>query len=142
MSEHMCKLENMNETKHSCDKCLGAGTNSCQCTRHDEDKCNAKIVLENNKTIDTTFHKNPTFLDIANKCDRRLPQIGDVYIHFKGMKVYVVDLAYHTETNEPLIIYKHGDTSWARPLEMFLSKVDKNKYPDIKQKYRFELEGK
>ena len=80
------------------------------------------------------FHK------IALECGRRLPQIGDVYIHFKGMKIYIVDLAYHTETKEPLVIYKHGDISWARPLSMFLSKVDKEKYPDVKQYYRLERE--
>lgn len=80
------------------------------------------------------------FQMIAAKCGRRLPQVGDVYTHFKGMRVYIVDLAYHTETEEPLVIYKHEDISWARPLEMFLSKVDKEKYPDTTQYYRLERE--
>lgn len=81
---------------------------------------------------------NDKFLDIAKKCKRRLPQIGDVYNHFKGTKIYIVDLAYHTETEEPLVIYKHEDKTWARPLEMFLSKVDTKKYPNVKQYYRLE----
>lgn len=80
------------------------------------------------------------FQMIAAKCGRRLPQVGDVYTHFKGMRVYIVDLAYHTETEEPLVVYRHKDISWARPLEMFLSKVDKEKYPNTTQYYRLERE--
>lgn len=80
------------------------------------------------------------FLTVAKQCKRRLPQIGDVYNHFKGIKVYIVALAYHTETDEPLVIYKHEDRTWARPLAMFLSKVDTEKYPNSKQRYRLERE--
>ena len=52
-----------------------------------------------------------------------------------------MDLATHTETGEYLVIYRSLDTGkiWARPLEMFTSKVDKEKYPDSKQEYRFEF---
>lgn len=80
------------------------------------------------------------FLEVVKKCKRRLPQVGDVYTHFKGMAVYIVALAFDTETLEPKVVYKHEDTTWVRPLEMFLSKVDRNKYPDVKQYYRFERE--
>ena len=76
---------------------------------------------------------------------------GVVVKHFKreledahsGKYLYkVMGVANHTETGERLVIYKalYGDWNiYARPLDMFLSKVDKEKYPDVKQKYRFEL---
>lgn len=68
---------------------------------------------------------------------------GSLYKHFKGKGgIYrVVDLATHTETGEQLVIYMSVDNTrkvYARPLEMFISKVDKVKYPEIKQEYRFE----
>ena len=80
----------------------------------------------------------------------RAVQMGGVYRHFKGNIYRVLGLAKHTETNETLVIYNYcdlklpngvedyGDT-YARPIEMFLSEVDREKYPDAKQKYRFEL---
>ena len=62
------------------------------------------------------------------------------YKHFKEIIVKVLEIAEHTETGEKLVIYKHlgTDKIWARPYDMFNSLVDKEKYPDIKQKYRFE----
>lgn len=66
-------------------------------------------------------------------------KVGCVYKHFKGTYYKVLMIAKHTETREDLVVYTHGDSIWARPVDMFLSKVDKDKYPDINQEYRFEL---
>lgn len=81
-------------------------------------------------------------------------KIGDVVRHFKWHMLseheksqnkylyYIKDIAKHTETGEKLVIYQAMYPPFqthARPLEMFCSKVDKEKYPNVKQKYRFEI---
>lgn len=80
-------------------------------------------------------------------------QVGDIIRHFKwetlsadelaqNKYLYVVrGFAEHTETGERLVIYQalYGDfKTYARPIDMFFSKIDHEKYPNIKQKYRFE----
>ncbi len=66
-------------------------------------------------------------------------EIGKKYKHFKGTIYTVIAIAKNTETLEELVIYKHDNDVWARPLDMFISKVDKEKYPNVNQEYRFEL---
>ena len=64
---------------------------------------------------------------------------GQIYRHFKGDFVKVLMLATDSETLDDLVVYEHKDKVWVRPLKMFMSKVDKEKYPECKQEYRFEL---
>lgn len=71
--------------------------------------------------------------------EERVVKKGQVYRHFKGFIITVLEVATHTETKEMLVIYEHDGDIWARPIDMFLSEVDHQKYPDVKQKYRFEL---
>ena len=66
-------------------------------------------------------------------------QIGRVYRHFKGDYYLVEGVAQHSETGEPYVIYRklYGDGGlWIRPLAMFLSPVDREKYPDAQQNRR------
>lgn len=60
------------------------------------------------------------------------------YRHFKGDIVEVIAVALDSETLEEKVVYKHKDKIWVRDKKMFLSNVDKEKYPEIKQIYRFE----
>jgi len=64
---------------------------------------------------------------------------GEKYRHFKGNIYEIVDVAINTETLEEMIVYKDSEHTWVRPKDMFTSEVDRNKYPEAKQKYRFEL---
>lgn len=71
----------------------------------------------------------------------REDMVGRRYRHFKGRTYIVKDIAVHTESDEIIVIYKYFSdplVTWCRPLSMFTSDVDRNKYPDVKQKKRFE----
>lgn len=70
-------------------------------------------------------------------------EVGQKYRHFKNRVVEIKGLAKDSESLSDLVLYIHIDeenpTLWARPITMFQSKVDKRKYPNVTQEYRFEL---
>ena len=81
----------------------------------------------------------------------RLPKQGECYRHFKGNFYQVMAVAKHSETMEEVVVYQckpeglseddlKDEPVFVRPLEMFLSRVDRNKYPDADQEFRFELQ--
>lgn len=68
-------------------------------------------------------------------------KMNRIYKHFKGDMYLVEEIAIHSETKEKYIVYRglYGDNLlYIRPYDMFASEVDHEKYPDVKQKYRFE----
>jgi hypothetical protein len=84
-----------------------------------------------------------TFLQEGGTTMRQLHP-GAVYVHFKGNRYRALFTAIHSETHEPLAVYESLYDSghcYVRPLNMFLSEVDHQKYPEVKQKYRFQLES-
>ena len=78
--------------------------------------------------------------------EKRVVKPYTVWRHFKGGEAFVLTVAKHSETGEELVVYccthnnstNHKDGIYARPIDMFLSEVDHEKYPDVTQKYRFE----
>lgn len=78
-------------------------------------------------------------------------ETGRIYRHFKGSTYYIRYIAEHTETGEDMVVYSKIDLEsksglgalkskvYVRPYSMFISKVDKEKYPNVTQEYRFEL---
>ena len=70
-------------------------------------------------------------------------KINGIYRHFKGDYYLLTDVETHSETKEKYVVYRglYGNNElYIRPFDMFFSEVDKEKYPEVKQQYRFELQ--
>ena len=70
-------------------------------------------------------------------------KINGIYKHFKGDRYIVEDVAIDSETKEKFVVYRalYGEhLLYIRPVEMFLSEMDREKYPNVEQQYRFEEE--
>ena len=94
-----------------------------------EENCDLALLARHFKTDNT-----------STEFDRPLPRKGEKYKHFKiGKIVTIIGISRHTETEEISVVYEYDGHIWNRPLEMFMSEVDKEKYPNAEQKYRFEL---
>ncbi len=82
-------------------------------------------------------------MDFGRRNFMKVEKYG-IYRHFKGKYYLVLDIVKHSETREELVLYRalYGEKElWVRPLSMFTSLVDRDRYPNVKQKYRFELQN-
>ena len=77
---------------------------------------------------------------------RSYPKRGEFWHHFKGNDYCILAVGHHSETNEEMVVYCRADSldktssvdnPCIRPLSMFMSEVDHDKYPTTRQKYRF-----
>lgn len=81
-------------------------------------------------------------LELFNRIDELNQHEGKLVKHFKDKIYIILGVVEHTETGEEMVVYKamYGDyKKYVRPIDMFLSKVDKSKYPKVEQTYRFEF---
>ena len=66
---------------------------------------------------------------------------GDIVRHFKGNPYQILYFAKDSETQRDVVVYRarYGEGGvWVRPMEMFFSPVDRERYPNAEQEYRFE----
>ncbi len=70
------------------------------------------------------------------------PEAGEIYQHFKGNRYQIVCIAKNSEDLSPMVVYRQTVAPfecYVRPYDMFVSPVDRVKYPQVEQEYRFEL---
>ena len=119
--------------------------------------CEHEDVLRNQATLKTVLtlleelkfrRDNANLLenceDMPIVVNGRVLEAGQRYKHFKKGNVYtvVIPRVYDTKDLKEYVIYRGSDNKrrcWARPVEEFMSEVDRNKYPQATQQYRFEL---
>ena len=107
---------------------------------HIEESENFEVDGELEENCDLALLTRHFKKDVDYNFDRPIPQKGEKYRHFKiGKIVTIIGISRHTETEEMSVVYEYEGHIWNRPLEMFMSEVDKKKYPDTKQRYRFEV---
>ena len=116
----------------------------------DDEINDIEYYLPDNNILKIDFHYGLTedkLQDIFNyfrpdeKIERKI-YVNGIYEHFKGNKYKVLNIAEHTETGDKMVVYQalYGENKiYVRPYNMFISKVDIEKYPDVEQEYRFEL---
>lgn len=114
---------------------------------HIEGKSGVPVSLDKDEYIELDTEPEP---DVEEPEMQRDIRVGDIVQHFKREWVSaetseylykVLAFAQHTETGERLVIYQALYSPFkvcARPYAMFMSEVDRKKYPDINQRYRFE----
>ena len=114
----------------TCDNCF------CELSRNKK--------LHEDATADVINAWNRRYTDEAYDQRAAYVKQGNMFRHFKGMVVMIDFISQNTETGDIMVNYHHlgpekDSQIWSRPLDMFLSKVDRTKYPDADQEYRFEL---
>lgn len=115
-----------------------------------KDMCTRQLHIEESREFEgrlSDFAANCDLTDLEQHFEhdssigeygRKLPQPGEVWKHFKGNEVEIVGISQDTEWNTYSVVYRYDDRLFNRPLDMFMSKVDREKYPDAKQVCRFE----
>lgn len=80
-----------------------------------------------------------TMSAVLKYTNRRYFNPNDIVRHFKGAFYQIIEIGEHTETGELMAVYRrlNDDTIWIRPYDNFCGFVDKEKYPDARQEYRF-----
>lgn len=131
------------------DEEFGRGSFQCELSTGLNERNFRQLCIDESHYFDITVEDkndcsveelNVHFVSGHEHFDRALPEPGQKWRHFKnGTVVEIICIAGHSETGEVEVVYKHEDSIWCRPLSMFMSKVDKEKYPYAEQEYRLEL---
>ena len=105
-------------------------------------------IVETKTEVDVINHPAHYTADIkGGRMNREIPKAHEIWQYFKGEYYQIICVGHHSETKERMVVYKKFTPlinkyipiePCIRPLDMFMSEVDHEKYPDVKQKYRFE----